>query len=145
MSSAAQMVKGKAILQGKDTVGAAKGGNVELPFVCLDGSVTDISKCNNKVEVSFGYPAATTDGILKVLDIAVSHKDSVSSDSEWIYNIQDWKNGGLKQILISFKGFDFPKEGYKDDDLEQSKGCYIMYDMPVKATPQKIIIEDSKC
>lgn len=155
MSSAAQMVYGKAVIQGKDKAGVdptgegnTYGTKGSFAYVCLD----NISTCNDKVKTTHGLPAATVDGIIKVLDLDTS--------SEWKYLYKDWsshtdENGNnnhagslLGQILITFKDHDFPSQGYygdlNDTEKQNSKGCYVMYDMPT-STSVRIIVMDSEC
>ena len=149
MSSAAKMVYGKAVLQGVEKTGIYGSGTESGKYggtksVCLDSTKT----CTQSVKTSWGYPTASEDGILKVLDINAVKYGSDSSNAEWVYKYKAWgddsdKEGNqLSQIIITFKDMT-PPDAYQDEAI--ADGCYVFYDMPGETKQPKIIIVDSGC
>lgn len=79
MKSAISMTYSKAILAGKDK-------QTKATYVCASGAAS--SSCEgtpNAIEIIYGRPTATQDGIVLALSESIDEKDTTGSSADWFY------------------------------------------------------------
>ncbi len=137
--NASQMVYGKAIVASKEK--AVK------QYIC-HGS-TAASNCTESstdaIEITYGYPAAEVNGILKAMDIdAVVASSGDVSSHDWAYRYKKW-GSGLTQVLIGFpNATDRIPDHYSSSD-PQSSNCYLFYTTPIKDKGLNILLFTDGC
>lgn len=114
VKSAISMVYSKAILKGIEKSETGK--------VCATGSDLNGATCTDQIDIVYGRPDASADGLIKSLDIdskAVTATATANDTSaEWNYFVSE---DGKSIVIFSSSG------GLKPSDQTTTGGCNITY------------------
>ena len=136
VKSAVSMTYSKAILAGKDK--AASGAKI-----CNSGAASDTTCTGtDAVELVYGRPAASANGIINAIDIDAEQKPSgtTASTKEWNYNVVNATSteGNPASIGIWQVG--------SSEVTSKTAGCGIYYEASTSATvAPKVTVVNTDC
>ena len=133
IKSAISMTYSKAILAGKDK--AATGATI-----CNSGAASASCTGTDAVELAYGRPAATANGIINAIDIDAEAKPSgtTASTKEWNYNAVAATGGNPAGIGIWQVG--------SSEVSSATVGCGVYYEASASATTApKVTVVTTDC
>ena len=136
IKSSISMTYSKAILAGKDKDESGK-------YICNSGAATASCESSNAdaVELAFGRPAATAEGIIRAVDIDATLSGAEGDAGEWIYNTISTPSG-----IAIWQSASTAVTG-------ASAGCGLIYEAAKKTTsgstttitPPKVTVVTTDC
>ena len=137
VKSAISMVYSKAILKGIEKSETGK--------VCANGSDLNGATCSDPIDIVYGRPDATADGLIKSLDIeskaVESSGDANDTTVEWNYFVS-----GNSIVIFSSSGGLAPKDQKVKTGDQQAEGCNLTYTKSTGETAApEVTVTTNKC
>ena len=137
VKSAVSMTYSKAILKGIE--------KSETGTVCANGSDLNGATCSDPIDIVYGRPDATADGLIKSLDIeskaVESSGDANDTTVEWNYFVS-----GNSIVIFSSSGGLAPKDQKVKTGDQQAEGCNLTYTKSTGETAApEVTVTTNKC
>ncbi|WP_406041099.1 type II secretion system protein [Succinimonas sp.] len=144
IKSAGHITLSKSVIAGIEQYPADNSvQELDLHYLCLDGSASDRCDVSNGIAVSYGYPAVLnnpptiekeTSGILRALDIDYrKHNAADRKDHDWQYKVKKVSEQDV-HMLIGPSDIELPEYNVSGGVIDEAskKGCYVVYGNPHK-------------
>ena len=137
VKSAVSMTYSKAILKGIEKSETGK--------VCANGSDLNGATCSDPIDIVYGRPDATADGLIKSLDIeskaVESSGDANDTTVEWNYFVS-----GNSIVIFSSSGGLAPKDQKVKTGEQEADGCNLVYTKSAGETAApEVTVTTKKC